>query len=144
MDWFQLPQGYSHFQEAVYFLPSIYNSFASWFLISKDFSLPHIPHFDNIIALPLLLLEISVSMFSVFFYTLSNMIPFYTYYFKMHSTMLSIVQKYFKILSSFLLKLFGEKGFVYSIKVFAASIKSIKPIQKYPHITESYACILKF
>ena len=58
--------------------------------------------------------------------------------------MLSIVQKYFKILSSFLLKLFGEKGFVYSIKVFDASIKSIKPIQKDPHITESYACILKF
>ena len=24
-----------------------------------------------------------------------------------------------------------------------ASIKSIKPIQKYQHITESYACILK-
>ena len=24
-----------------------------------------------------------------------------------------------------------------------ASIKSINPIQKYPHITESYACILK-
>ena len=58
--------------------------------------------------------------------------------------MLSIVQKYFKILSSFLLKLFGEKGFVYSIKVFAASIKSIKPTQKYEHITESYACIIKF
>ena len=44
---------------------------------------------------------------------------------------------------SFLLKLFGEKRFVYSINVFATSIKSIKPIQKYPHITELYACILK-
>ena len=29
------------------------------------------------------------------------------------------------------------------IKVFPASIKSINPIQKYPHIIESYACILK-
>ena len=51
--------------------------------------------------------------------------------------------KYFKIISSFLLKLFGEKRFVKSVKVFPASIKSINPIQKYPHIIESYACILK-
>ena len=27
--------------------------------------------------------------------------------------------------------------------IFPLSINSIKPIQKYPHITESYACILK-
>ena len=40
-------------------------------------------------------------------------------------------------------RLFGEKGFVYSVKVFPLSIKSINPIQKYPHIIESYACILK-
>ena len=33
--------------------------------------------------------------------------------------------------------------FVNSVKVFPASIKSINPIQKYPHIIESYACILK-
>ena len=46
-------------------------------------------------------------------------------------------------MSWFLLKLFGEKGFVNSVKVFPASIKSINPIQKYPHIIESYACILK-
>ena len=51
--------------------------------------------------------------------------------------------KYFKIISSFFLKLFGEKRFVYSVNVFPASIKSIKPIQKYLHIIESYACILK-
>ena len=51
--------------------------------------------------------------------------------------------KQFKIISSFFIKLFGEKKFVYSVKVFPASIKSIKPIQKYPHIIESYACILK-
>ena len=42
-----------------------------------------------------------------------------------------------------MLKLFGEKRFVYSVNVFPASIKSINPIQKYPHIIESYACILK-
>ena len=42
-----------------------------------------------------------------------------------------------------MLKLFGKKKFVYSVKVFPASIKSIKPIQKYPHIIESYVCILK-
>ena len=51
--------------------------------------------------------------------------------------------KYFKIKSSFLSKLFGEKRFVNSVKVFPLNIKSINPIQKYPHITESYACILK-
>ena len=36
-----------------------------------------------------------------------------------------------------------KKRFVYWVKVFPASIKSIKPIQKYTHIIESYACILK-
>ena len=46
-------------------------------------------------------------------------------------------------MSSFFLKFFGEKRFVNSVKVFPASIKSINPIQKYPHIIESYACILK-
>ena len=51
--------------------------------------------------------------------------------------------KYFKVISSFFLKLFCEKRFVNSVKVFPASIKSINPIQKYPHIIESYACILK-
>ena len=51
--------------------------------------------------------------------------------------------KYFKIISSFLLKLFGEKRFVKSVKVFPAIIKSINPIQKHPQIIESYACILK-
>ena len=46
-------------------------------------------------------------------------------------------------MSSFFLKLFDEKRFVNSVKVFPLSIKSINPIQKYPHIIESYACILK-
>ena len=51
--------------------------------------------------------------------------------------------KYFKNVLSFFLKLFGEKRFVFSVKVFLEIIKSINPIQKYPHIIESYACILK-
>ena len=46
-------------------------------------------------------------------------------------------------MSSFSLKLFGEKRFVNSVKVFSASIKSINAIQKYPHIIESYYCTLK-
>ena len=46
-------------------------------------------------------------------------------------------------MSSFFLKLFGEKRFVYPVKVFSLNIKSINPMQKYLHITESYACILK-
>ena len=37
-------------------------------------------------------------------------------------------------MSSYFLKLFGEKRFVNLVKVFPASIKSINPIQKYPHI----------
>ena len=36
-----------------------------------------------------------------------------------------------------------KKRLIKSVKVFPASIKSINPIQKYPHIIESYACILK-
>ena len=50
--------------------------------------------------------------------------------------------KYFKIILSFFSKLFGEKRFVYSVKVFPLNIKT-NPIQKYPHINESYACIQK-
>ena len=51
--------------------------------------------------------------------------------------------KYFKVISSFFLKLFCEKKIRKSVKVFPASIKSINPIEKYPHIIESYPCILK-
>ena len=46
-------------------------------------------------------------------------------------------------MSSFFEKLFGEKRFVNLVKVFPSSIKLINPIQKYPHIIESYACIIK-
>ena len=41
------------------------------------------------------------------------------------------------------MKLFGEKRLVNSVKLLPLSIKSINPIQKYPHITESYDYILK-
>ena len=41
------------------------------------------------------------------------------------------------------LKIIWWKKIIYSVKVFPASIKSIKPVQKYPHIIESYACTLK-
>ena len=46
-------------------------------------------------------------------------------------------------MSSFFLKLFGEKKLVKSVKILPLSIKSINPIQKCTLITESYACILK-
>ena len=51
--------------------------------------------------------------------------------------------KYFKIISSFFLKLFGEKTLLKSVKRLPLCIKRINPIQKYTCITESYACILK-
>ena len=39
-------------------IPSLLNNpFASCFLINLDFLVPHIAHFDNIIRLPLLVLE---------------------------------------------------------------------------------------
>ena len=41
------------------------------------------------------------------------------------------------------MKLFGEKRLVKSVKFLPTNIKSINTIQKYPHITESYDCILK-
>ena len=47
------------------------------------------------------------------------------------------------MISSFFLKLFGKKGFIYSVKVFPASTKSIKPIQKYRRLIELHACIVK-
>ena len=61
-------------------------------------------------------------------------------HFKQYDFILNIAHK---IILSFFVKLFGEKRFVCSVKVLPASIKLIKPIQKYPHIIESYACIRK-
>ena len=43
----------------------------------------------------------------------------------------------------FFFKLFGEKRLVKFVKLLSVNIKLINPMQKYPHITESYACILK-
>ena len=61
-------------------VPKLVNGpFASWFLINLNFLLPYIAHFDNIIALPLLVAETFGFMLSVFFYILKNMIPFYKY-----------------------------------------------------------------
>ena len=41
------------------------------------------------------------------------------------------------------LKLFGKRLFVNSVKVFPLNIKSINPIQKNTHITESFASTQK-
>ena len=42
--------------------------FASWFLINLNFLLPHIAHFDNIITIPLLVLETCGFIFFCMFY----------------------------------------------------------------------------
>ena len=116
-------------------IPNLLNNpLASWCLINLHFLLRHIAHFDNVITLPLLLAKTFGFMFSVLFYILNNMIPLCTY---------ALFVKYFKIISSFFLKLFGEKIFAYSVNGFPLNIKSINSVQKYPYITESYACILK-
>ena len=41
------------------------------------------------------------------------------------------------------LKPFGEERLVKFVRILSLRIKSINPVQKYRHITESYACILK-
>ena len=50
---------------------------------------------------------------------------------------------YFLLFFAIFCKSFGEKGLIKLFRIFPLSIKSISQIQKYPHITESYACILK-
>ena len=45
-------------------------------------------------------------------------------------------------MSSLFLKSFGAKRLINSVKLLRLSIKSIKPIQKYPHI-QPYDCIRK-
>ena len=60
-------------------IPNLLNNpFASCLLTNLDFLLPHIAHFDNIITLPLLVLETCGFTFSVCFYILKNF-TFYTY-----------------------------------------------------------------
>ena len=63
------------------------------------------------------------------------MIPFYTYY--------VLFIKYFKIISSFFFKSEGENKFVKSVNFLPDNIKSTNPMEKYLHITESFACIRK-
>ena len=63
------------------------------------------------------------------------MIPFYTHY--------VLFIKYFKIISSFFFKSEGENKFVKSVNFLPDNIKSTNPMEKYPHITESFACIRK-
>ena len=49
-------------------IPNLLNNpFASWFSINLDFLLPYIAHFDNIITLLLLVLEICGFIFFVYF-----------------------------------------------------------------------------
>ena len=48
---------------------------------------------------------------------------------------------YFKIILSISSKLTGEYEVVKSVNLLPLSIKSVNPIQKYLHITESYAGI---
>ena len=38
----------------------------------------------------------------------------------------------------------GVNKFVYSNKLLPLNMKSINPIQKYPHILELYACTLQY
>ena len=60
-------------------IPNLLNNpFASCLLINLDFSLQHTEHFDNMITLPLLVLETCGFKFSVCFYILNNF-TFYTY-----------------------------------------------------------------
>ena len=64
-------------------------SFASWFLINLDFLLLDIAHFHNIIALPLLVLEIFGSMFSVSFLHFKQYV-FILFYLKIHLIIIGI------------------------------------------------------
>ena len=54
-----------------------------------------------------------------------------------------IYQKYFSIILLFLSYFSPENNLVYPNKLLSFNIKSINPIQKYMHITESYVCIVK-
>ena len=54
-----------------------------------------------------------------------------------------LFQNQLRITLSFFLKLCDENKFEQSVKVFSLNIKSINPMQKYPHIFDSWICILK-
>ena len=50
----------------------------------------------------------------------------------------------FGIISTFCFKFIWWKRLVNSVKIFHAGINSTKPIQKYPHIIQSYVCFYVF
>ena len=62
-------------------IPNLLNNpFSSWFLINLDFLLLHIVHFNNIIILPLLVLQTCGFIFFLYVsYILNNMNPFYMF-----------------------------------------------------------------
>ena len=60
-----------------------------------------------------------------------------------HFILFSMFWKYFSITFYFFLYLFPENKLLSSNRLWHFNIKSINPIQKYLHIIESYACILK-
>ena len=76
-------------------------------------------------------------VFKIFMFTTNNTIDLV--YFKLFE----IYWKYFNIILSFFSYFLGQSELVSSNKFLPFNIKSINPVQKYLHITESYACILK-
>ena len=60
----------------------------------------------------------------------------------MHFKLFRFYLKYLNTILSFFLYSFGENKIVYSNKLLPFIMKSITPLEKHPHITESYACIL--
>ena len=51
--------------------------------------------------------------------------------------------KHDQIILSFFLKSKGENRFVKSVNFLPANIQSMNPMQKYPHVIESFACTRK-
>ena len=76
-------------------------------------------------------------VFKIFMFTTNNTIDLD--YFKLFE----IYWKYFNIILSFFSYFLGQNELVSSNKLLPFNIKSINPVQKYLHITELYACILK-
>ena len=135
------------------------------------FDRPHYVFSDTIILLSdtILLIEarifdisidsFSLNMFFIFMTTLavSNRKTFFfsIWYFSffrfsiftsniaIHLSLFRFYWKCFNIILSFFLYSWGENKLVYSNKLLPFDMKFINPIQKYPHIIESYSCILK-
>ena len=77
---------------------------------------------------------IKISKFFNFLYLLQTLQYILTY--------LDSIEKCFNIILSFFLYSLGENKFVYSNKILSFHTNSINPMQKYPHIIESSACML--